>query len=232
MSNTPETADSVLSGLPEKIDIDAESALIRKKDLASLVLHNMREGYYYARALCRGDIPEREVYSAVYRALEHASRNFNPKNAAGLRFFAYAKVYVRGSLSKEWRARNVVKNAKHESIEVPKETTWQPDTSTDDGHVTGDTEHGGTPKWETTEHQEPEFAAIHFRERMEALKPILKSVLSEHERMIIELTYFADYNFEQIGRKLGVSRSAIQNSHTRALNKLRVAVARKPELFK
>lgn len=221
--------DAILAGVPEKIDEDAERKLCREGHLDQLVLHNMREGYYYARALCRGRIGEREVYSAVYKALEHASRNWN---IAGIRFFAYAKVYVRGAISREWRDMNVVKNAKHESLDAPAAAT------TDIPPGTHELEDGefepGTylRKHETTDHQEPEFELIHLREQLETVRPAMKTVLSDHERMVIELCYFAGYNFEQIGKHLGVSRSAVQNAHTRALRKLRGALAKTRELFR
>lgn len=226
------TESNVLRGLPsEKLTPEAEDSLARSGNLESLVLHTMREAFYYARHICRGKIPEDEVFSAVYRALEQAGRNYKPGHTVGVRFFAYAKVYVRGALSREWKSKDVVKHAKHESIDVPVEKTrhtgfqgvgeeevieiFAPDT-----------------KWESEDYAEPEFDLIHLREKLEFIKPVLKKYLSDHERMVVELHYFANYNFEEIGDKLCVSRSAIQNAHTRALRKIRAVLERNKELFK
>jgi RNA polymerase sigma factor (sigma-70 family) len=225
MNNSTES--SVLRGLPtEKLSPADEDSLARVGDLESLVLHNMREGFFYARHLSRGKLAEDEVFSAVYIALEHASRNYKPGTKPGIRFFAYAKPYVRGGLSRLWKSKDVVKNAHHESLDVPTiDTSARIDRDDDPATMDMDC------KWETEEHADPEFALMHLRERLEAVRPAMKSVLSDHERLVIELTYFGHYNFEEIGEKLGVSRSAVQNAHTRAMRKLRSTLSRKRELF-
>lgn len=224
------TESTILRGLPaEKLTPEVEDSLSRSGELETLVLHNMREGFFYARHVCRGKLPEDEVFSAVYRALEHASRNYKPGTKVGIRFFAYAKVYVRGALSREWKSKDVVKHAKHESLDVPARPTVQMMEKYDRDSDYADYV-AGDAKWEETDHADPEFELMHLHEQLEVLRPILKTELSDHERMIIELSYFGHYNFEQIGERLGVSRSAVQNGHTRAMRKIRTALLKQKEL--
>jgi RNA polymerase sigma factor (sigma-70 family) len=231
------TESIVLRGLPtKKLTPEVEDILARSGKLEDLVLHNMREGFFYARHVSKGKMPEDEVFSAVYRALEHAARNYKPGTKEGIRFFAYAKCYVRGSLSKEWNSKNVVKHAKHESLDVPSQTCRGQDNKDswareDEEQNRASSSNNEAKKWEALEYAEPEFGLVHLHEQLEAIRPAMKSVLSDHERMVIELCYFGHYNFEEIGARLGVSRSAVQNAHTRGLRKLRSILARKPELF-
>lgn len=225
-----ETED-LLRGLPtEKLEMEREDALAAagsETDRETIVLHNMREAFFYARHVCHGKLPEDEIYSAVYGALAHAVRNYRPGTKVGVRFFAYAKPYIRGALCKEWKAKNVVKHADHETLSAPEEQL-------NDTHDCAWEDRDGMSilsKWETQENQEPAFDEIHLREQLEVIRPILKSHLSEHERMIIELTYSGQHNFEELSKLLGVTRSAVQNSHTRAIRKVRAALRRKQRLL-
>jgi RNA polymerase sigma factor (sigma-70 family) len=226
--NTHQLKEStILRGIPEeKLTPEAEDRLSRSGKLDTLVLHNMREGFFYARHVCRGMLPEDEVFSAVYRALEHASRNYKPGTKVGIRFFAYAKPYVRGALSREWKSKDVVKHAKHESLDVPARSTAAMMDNYDQDGVQNEYRDSNN-KWEELNPVDPEFDLIHLHEQLEELRPVLRSELSEHERMVIELCYFGHFNFEEIGVRLGVSRSAIQNAHVRAMRKIRMALARK-----
>lgn len=223
---------AILRGLPtEKLTPEVEDQLSREGKLDTLVLHNMREGFFYARHVCRGKLPEDEVFSAVYRALEHASRNYKPGTKVGIRFFAYAKPYVRGALSREWKSKDVVKHAKHESLDVPSSFTSNLlNSEYDHNHDDDPATMASASKWEENDHTEPEYELIHLREQLEALRPVLRSELSDHERMVIELCYFGHFNFEEIGVRLGVSRSAIQNAHTRAMRKIRAVLLKKKEV--
>jgi RNA polymerase sigma factor (sigma-70 family) len=218
--------DLLLCGVPEeKLLAETEDALAREATEDSrnkLVLHNMREAFYYARHVCRGRLPEDEIFSAVYGALAHAVKNYKPGTKLGIRFFAYAKPYVRGAICKEWKTKDVVKNAKHESLDK--------DIGVDDDLIGGELD--GAKQWEVEAARDPEFESIHIGEQMEFLKPLLHSLLSDHERMVIELAYFGHFNFEDIAKQLGVTRSAVQNTHTRAIQKLRAGAARKERLLK
>lgn len=216
-----DSTEQLLTGLPtEKLSPEQENNCTTPYDLEQLILHNMREGFFYARHVCRGRLPEDEVYSLVYAALAHAAKNYRPGTKISIRFFAYAKPYIRGGICRAWRAKDVVKNSKgEESIEASINSTSESDTEEEN------------QKWEAEQSVEPEFESIHMAEQFELLKPLVQSVLSDQERMVIELKYFGHYNFEEIGKQLGVTRSAIQNCHARALRKLRVAITRQSKLF-
>lgn len=219
-----DSTEQLLTGLPtEKLSPEQENDCATLHDLERLILHNMREGFFYARHVCRGRLPEDEVYSLVYAALAHAAKNYRPGTKISIRFFAYAKPYIRGGICRAWRAKDVVKNSKgEESIEADANPASESDIE-----LSGDE----NQKWEVDQSVEPEFDSIHISEQFELLKPLVQTVLSDQERMVIELKYFGHYNFEEIGRQLGVTRSAIQNCHARALRKLRGAITRQSKLF-
>jgi DNA-directed RNA polymerase specialized sigma subunit len=48
---------------------------------------------------------------------------------------------------------------------------------------------------------------------------------------VLTLTYVAGLNFQEIGGLLGVTRSAIQRTHWRAVKKLRNELGRRKQLF-
>lgn len=224
--------DDLLNGIPkDKLTVPDEDKLAREateESLAKLVLHNVREAFVYARHVCRAKLSDEEVLSAAYLALTQAVQNYKPGTKPGIRFFAYAKPYVRGVIFREWKSRDVVKNAKHESLDVPAQPCPQwPLFSTEEAILDPDMKY----ECEPAGHCEPDFASIALHEKLDVLKPLIRSALSEHERMVVELAYFGHFNFEDIGRKLGVTGAAIQNTHTRAIRKLRDAAAQNPELF-
>ena len=228
-------SSEILKGVPEqKLSVEAEDGLARDATDDSknqLVLHNMREAFFYALHICRGKLPGDEVFSAAYLALSHAAKNYKPGTKPGIRFFAYAKPYVRGAICKEWKSKDVVKNAKHESLDLPGETDYYlteqaaNDCAAENNSIEAD-------EFDRLGCCDPEFAAIQINDQMALLKPMLRSLLSDHERMVIELAYFGHYNFEDIGKQLGVTRSAVQNTHTRAIQKLRAGITRKQKLLK
>lgn len=227
----------LLNGIPkEKLPVSDEDKLAREateESHSKLVLYNIREAFLYARYVCRAKLHDEEVLSAAYLALTQAVQNYKPGTKAGIRFFAYAKPYVRGVIFREWKSRDVVKNAKHESLDVPLRDSVRWGRSVEPDQHDGPWTFSDVYKHELepTGHCDPDFESIALHEKMDVLKPLIKTALSEHERMVIELAYFGNFNFEDIGRKLGVTGAAVQNTHTRAIRKLRDAAAQKPQLL-
>jgi DNA-directed RNA polymerase specialized sigma subunit len=82
------------------------------------------------------------------------------------------------------------------------------------------------------DYSEPDFKSIEMRERLAMIKPIMESKLSESERMVLDLAYSGGYNFDEIGTMLTpkVTRSAVQQTHARALKKLRAELGRQKKL--
>jgi RNA polymerase sigma factor (sigma-70 family) len=78
---------------------------------------------------------------------------------------------------------------------------------------------------------EPDMESIFTRDRWELVKPIVEQKCSEQEKMVLTLNYVSGLNFQEIGDLLGVTRSAIQRTHWRAVKKLRNELTRKKQLF-
>jgi len=214
----------IFAGLPECLPQDRES----KATVEQLVLGSMREAILYAGRCARGRIEPGELFSLCYCALSKAAPRFRP---GGIRFFAYAKQDIRGEIARYWKSLDVVKHAsEHESEHLP---TIIRKTLTD-GSEEGENE---TTQVDVEpiepQHVEPEFDMMNIRERWAIVSPLLHKHLNERERMVLSLVYESGFNFEQIADMVvpAVSRSAIQNTHGRALRKLRNALMRTKKLY-
>lgn len=229
---------NLLRGIPEaKLEPEREKEIARelvsgtaKEKTAAkelLVLHAMWESFFYARRVCRQQLDDDEIFSLSYDALTRAVENFH---AGSARFFAYAKVYVRGAICKAWKAKDVVKNSSsHESLCIEQDPYR--DLS---ANPTVDVEYDsgiGNPKGDAREFNkrklvedsvEPELEKISLREEWAALQPLLRR-LTAHEQLILKLKYEQEMNFQQMADLLGVSRSATQFTHKKAIAKLRRA---------
>lgn len=214
--------ETLLRGLPQVNSInDAEAQELAKSTFPAakekLVLGHMREAFVYARQCCRAQIEDGEIYSFCYRALVESARNFRP-GVGG--FFGYSKSNLRGHIARYWKTQDTVKNAyKHETGPEPEEG------------ATVETEDGREPV--ENDYAEPDFKSIITRERLAILKPLMETKLNEQERMVLELNYIGGYNFEDIGGMLTpkISRSAVQQTHARAIKKLRLELGRQKKLF-
>jgi RNA polymerase sigma factor (sigma-70 family) len=213
------TIDRLLKDFPnEKMAPEVEAAHIakiqkfkagkqREEAVLALVMGHMRDAFFYARKCAYSRLADDELVSLAYSALTHSAERVKPDRA---RFFAYSKAYLRGAVCREWRCKNTVKGAwGAESLDVSMEN----DDSTNEGPS-----------------QEAEFGLVDLREKWEMVKPLLTK-LSENERRILELFYKGGMNFRQIGDLLGVTRSATQGTHTRALKKIRNALLRQKRLY-
>lgn len=174
---------------------------------AELVMRAMREAEAYTRKVSKGQIPDDELFSICYEALTRAVKNFKPGRQ---RFFPYAKAYCRGCVWKAWRSRDVVKNSYEHREETPSDspTVLVPDT----------VQFG--------------FSGIHIKELWSQLEPVMDKCFSEQERAVLTMRYSSGYCFREIGKLLGVSGNAAEGAHSRALKKLRRALAKRGTLFK
>lgn len=204
-----------------------ENALFRSADgRSNAVLHNMREAFAYAKYLCKSRMADGAIFSLVYSALSNAARRYRPsmnKRFAKSRFFGYAKPYIRGELSRTWKKQNVVPNSRCISLEA----LWA--SMAAEERENGPQDNEAMPIYDTA--VEPEFDAIHTRERWEIVAPIMHKTLTCQEKMVIDLYYYGQFSFEDIGKMLEISRSAVQITHTRAIKKLGNAVAREKGLL-
>lgn len=238
----PSGYEYLLKGLPKKQltteqedDLAIKIQAAKKKGQADqeclndLALYNMREALFYGLACARSrQIDAGTIFSLCWAALCAAAPNFE---AGRIRFFAYAKPYVRGEIIKAFHAQKVVRHGETRSL--------TPDTI---GAVTDHEEAGDVSFTHSSvdiddlllakaDVVEADTEGIMVRDEWSALLPVIQTRLSEKERMVLELKYQSGFNFRQIGDLLRVSRSDTQATHTRAINKVRCALKGKRELF-
>ncbi len=219
------TMNDILRGLPtEKMTKEAEDAAVAAGDHDTLVLGHMKSAFLYARRCCREMLPVEEIYSLCYKALDHAVKNFKPAPGRP-RFFGYAKVYIRGEISREWKRKDVVKNSSSNAETLQTETDGEDFSDHDSVHY--------KPAFVAgySDSQDPDWTGILTRDLIDKLEPIIKEKLTNQEQTVLALHYSQDLNFSEIGTLLGVSRSASQSTHGTALKKLRCALLRKDKLL-
>src|SRR5689334_3591192 len=175
----------LLEGLPESglITVEEEERMIRDGEMANLVLHFVREAFAYAKTCCRGALEDDELLSLAYLALHQASENYDIKKSGGVRFFGYAKPYIRGQIHREWKKKDVVRNASsHETI--PLSEAQQPSYQGFEDYY-----RDGYADWTppvvasiekvalTPTTCKIDFESMDTRDRVEILKPIIKERL-------------------------------------------------------
>ena len=209
-----------------------EESLVQSGDQEQLVLRYMREAFIYGFRVSRGGLEEGEIVSACYLALRDAARNFRPEKCTKAysgdfllkgRFFSYAKVYIRGRVIAEFRAKDVVRRVRNSDSLDDSYGRRQVRNRSDE---CADTDFYGPLE---TDFQEPDLE--HAKEEVESMQPIIDRVLNEKEKMILQLRYKGGLNFRQIGALLGVSRSNMQNEHRNALKKIRNELLTQKRLF-
>lgn len=216
----------LLNDLPEAhLLTAAQEAALSKRGIIGrnkLVLHTMREAFVYARRCCRAGLPDDDIYSMCYRALQASAKRYNPKFG---RFFAYAKVNIRGQLSREFKRLDVVKHSSRgepADINTTKHVLLNGIVEDRGGEREGDV--NIIPDFGSVD---PEFDLIDIRERIALIEPILKTKLTPREQQVIELRYKSGFNFTKIGELFGASRQAMEMTHANALKKVRKELAKK-----
>lgn len=185
------------------LDRAAERKLIdrgTKNALDKLALHNLQEAVIYVRHCSRGNIGQEEIISLCWVALRQAAKNYCLRKSGGIRFFAFAKQYLRGQISAERKQKLVVRNSEHKAL----------DEINDD------------PLIETT--VEPDYSNIEAAELLVGLRPAMFAALTDRDRAVIILRHSAGFSFTEIGERLGFSRQSIQKTHFAALLKLRAVL--------
>jgi len=221
----------LLDELPEACSLTPEreaqlAKLGAETALNELVLGSLKEAFAYAKRCVRAGLPDDEIYSLAYAALQSAAKNYDPKKG---RFFAYSKVYIRGEISRAWKAKDVVRNSSlHEDGNPPfPPMKNQPDDYEKIDYVEPDDEvvpwQGGSV--------EPEFDVINTNEQWKLIQPIIENKLSSRERMVVELKYSSGFGFPKIGSLLGITRQAVESVHSRALRKVRNELMRRKKYF-
>jgi RNA polymerase sigma factor (sigma-70 family) len=244
----------LLESLPKEVLTEQEEFALAKTiqktksedDVNRLVLITMHEAFLYAKRVCRARIADDELFSLCYTTLRRNALRFRP---GGIRFFAFTKVAIRGSISRYWKTLDVVKNASVHETTAPE--IWSrpialgAETSEADDwtailitgvNATGTPCSALNPEVANTLNtcepkQESDFDGIDRREKMAFVADIIERKLTDQEAMILDLVYTSGFNFQEIGNLLNITRSAAQLSHTKGLKKIRCELLRQKKLL-
>lgn len=218
------TLKQVLKDFPEPLEPADEALLFAthgnddEQVREHVLLCSVAEGVYYARRCCRQMIADDELVSLVYSALARAIKNYDPVKYPGSRFFAYGKIYIRGEIKREWTRRDVVRNSS--SHETMIELDCGDDADEDSMVKTTQPNHPGLHP-DATVTEEMDFTEMDLAEMMKHLRPAMKQSLTAREHTVITRYYEKGETFEMIGKRLKVTRQAIEHTHKKALAKIR-----------
>lgn len=218
--------------------------------LNELVMANMREALRYTQRVSYELIDARTRISLCYQEMCMSARRFIPGK---LRFFAFAKPGLRGRMKNYWTSLNVVRNAKQilniDWVGYPKpgdqikQKIAQTSASVSSRLCGWRVLATQTPSLAfveqprlyresiTGEAEDDKLELIMAKDHVHEIETRLKHLLTEREWMILNLTYRGGLNFPQIGKLLGLTRSAIHAAHRDAIKKLRVGIAKDPRLL-
>lgn len=211
---------AVLQGVPDSVSPEQEAALVQRVDKEELILVNLKEAFFYGKGCyqSRGMV-DGEILSAAYDGLRAAARTFRP---GGLRFFSFAKPHIRGALIKVTRAKYVVKKTPDvEQLPDPEEGVG--DEQSDDIVVE-------TKTWKG-EFTLPRLREFFVKDEYDQLAPLLRTVLNDRQRMIIELHFQGGLNLQEIAELIGYSRAYVHGAKQTALKKIRNRLIERHQYF-
>lgn len=211
---------SFFDALPDAILPDREQTLIKKGSPSArqeIVMGNMREAIIYCRGLRQngGEFLDDELMSICYRALSLGVENFKPGRS---RFFAFCKPRLRGAINRYWGTKDTVRHGKMVTIDAARIDQTPEHRIATKGCPEDDWQEAPELKSQVCE---PDFDGIFVRQELGLVDAVMKDKLTEHERMVVNLTFRSGFNFAEIGRLLGVSRVAAKETCKRALVKIR-----------
>lgn len=206
--------------------------------LVKLVMANMHEALRYTQRVCNDRIDEPTRVSLCYQEMTMSGRRYR---SGRTRFFAFAKAGLRGRMKTYWRSLNTVRNAKEiiscESIEhfqrfhgrnnFVKQTMAFPERHRAEvlpAEEEEDDHEESLREVVTGEVEMPNVDAFMAKDHWEAIQKKFRKTISEQQWMILDLAYRGNLNFPQIGKLLGLTRSAIHASHRNAIKRLRGAI--------
>ena len=229
---------TALNNLPDdKLTRDQETELSRRirkgpnkqRAIDTLVLHNLKEATIYAKHYCPNDLfPDGEVLSLCYDVLKKSAPRFKP--SFGIRFLAFTKNRIRGAVKRHCCTLDVVKHASVKRCESFGGPTFLPFTGGTDRPSSFSSEEmetctqGGVTEFD--------FVGVDVRELWVTLRSVIQEKLNPRQRMILRLVYDQGFNMQEIGDMLAVSRSAVQMTHSSALEILRRELGENRELLR
>ena len=195
------------TSFPPSLSREEEAKLARKmttRARQTLALHSMNEAVRYASACAANvaKIPRDEIISLCWDALYKSSKAFDPNR--GLRFFAYAKVWVRGSIVRAYRSRDTVRNS---------HKIFDPDYCPPAGEARA------TEIEQAHAVPSPRREAI-SRELLDLIGKLI-ATLRPRERFVVSMRLYEDKTFSEIAEKLKMTRTATQAIFCRAARRMR-----------
>lgn len=182
---------------------ECEQKLFAAGDTETIILHTLVQSVnYMSNSRPRGPAnpSQAEKLSLCYAALSKSIRTFRPGMKS---FMAYSKPFLRGELCRFWREKNVVKDA------------FRHETPTEDEF----------PKPLASEHVEPDFEEIHWRELWAQVEPVIRKTLKPIEIRVLEYRYKFSLTLEETGKQIKRTRARVKQIESEAMEKLRGALS-------
>lgn len=189
------------------------SKKLKENAISMLVHYSMREAFLYAGKCGKGQLSAEQLTSLAYLGLCKAAKNFKPGQ---LRFFSYAKIYVRSEVFRNFREVSVVRNVDPGNIQSINADFRKSGDPTD-----VPVRPSNTNRTRGVASVDFGFDNINSAEVWSVLLPKLRKILSPKEYFVISGHYIDDMNFREIGDQLGDSRSWAQILHARAMKKIK-----------
>lgn len=219
----------VLKTVPKgPITPERETALLKANDRETLIVESMYEAFLYATECSKGREGESEVFSACYSALKKASGRFDTKH--GVRFFPFAKAFVRGELKLERRRLRVVrpanKNQRYDFLPVEKLPTELHDTPGDrlDANqlqLSKAFQHDFQPKVGFEQEVAAETDGVDRDQLWQEFVSEAIRLLSPRALKVVTMHVVEGLGWQEIADKLGFTREAHRSMFEKAMRKLR-----------
>lgn len=205
---TPEQERALWVKAKDENDEAAREYLIRNHLLFAMM---------HAETLVGGRLPRNEVTSAANFALMKAYERFDYRK--GFKFNTYLRPFIRGEISELWRSKF--------SGGIPDPSLGSKEYTGNDG-IKGLAMGGLDPLDNdrlvpTVEHEAEGEDLKRFN--IEQLKEALK-VLNKKDAALIRMVYVQGKSMADVARQRGVSRAAVQATHTKIMGKLRKILKR------
>lgn len=207
---------------------EREAELLKAGDLDTLVLESMYEAFLYATECSKGREGESEVFSACYAALKKAAGRFDPK--FDVRFFPFAKAFVRGELKLERRRLRVVrpanKNQRYDFLPVeklPTESQGASDNFLDANrlHESKTFRSDFQPKVGFEQSEEADIDRSDRSQMWKEFSDEAERLLTPRAYKVVKLHIIDGLGWQEIADQLGFTREAHRAMFEKAMRKLR-----------
>lgn len=185
-----------------------------------------------------------DVFSSAYEGLVDAALRFDPKQNSTFSTFAYYRIrgsildglreetkisgWKRRTLLTDTRANDYLQNQSASRRSEPRGTTEKrvetlANHIADVATITRVAMNEETLQDSRKERGEDTVSLLEKKQEYETLSLALKT-LPDRERKILEMSYFQEKSFADVGAELGLSRSWTSRLHINAIKKMRTAL--------